>query len=159
KRIAAFGSGGILVWDAESGNALHTLTKEKDDRPQGNGLAFSPDGRTLAVVSEWGVLLWDVETGKERNLELEPHQHSPTCLAFTPDGEWVVAGTSWGRVESPAPPTLFAWDVKTGKQVAALKHRGGVDGVAVSPDGKMIASTGTDLSVRIWDRESKKEKW
>ncbi|MFD0035415.1 WD40 repeat domain-containing protein [Streptomyces sp. NPDC055059] len=47
------------------------------------------------------------------------------------------------------------WDRASGKQTATLiGHTEPVLGVAVSPDGTWLATTGNDATVRIWDRAS-----
>jgi WD40 repeat protein len=68
----------------------------------GNGLAFSPDGRGLAVASDKLVRVWDVATGKERTPSFRPHTRDITSVAFTPDGKFLVAGAEQGSVlETP----------------------------------------------------------
>src|SRR5436190_10469209 len=44
------------------------------------------------------------------------------------------------------------WDVATGSELGAIKGHGrGVSKVAFSRDGKMLASGGTDNTIKIWD--------
>jgi len=67
-------------------------------------LAFALDGKTLALGgrADGVVLLWDVATGKPREL-LTGHQRTVTALAYSPDGRWLASGS--------ADRTILRWDV------------------------------------------------
>src|SRR5262245_12070959 len=65
------------------------------------------------------------------------------CMAITDDGQTVASGT-WDRI------TL--WDVATGKELHTLKgHDREVRSVAFSPDAKLLASGGRDMTIKLWN--------
>ncbi|MFM9960467.1 MAG: WD40 repeat domain-containing protein [Planctomycetaceae bacterium] len=44
------------------------------------------------------------------------------------------------------------WDAASGQETLTLKgHTGGVVSVTFTPDGKRLASAGTDGTIKIWD--------
>jgi WD40 repeat protein len=93
----------IRVWDARDGRLVRSwVTATTPERTMGtlevHTLAFTPDGRTLAVGTEAGrVALWAVASG-EQLLALPPVPWGlwVHALAFAPDGQALAAGSKYG---------------------------------------------------------------
>jgi WD40 repeat protein len=109
------------------------------------GVAYSPDGRTLATGSADGaVVLWEPTTGRMVRTLLGHSTGEIDALAFRPDGGRVVSAGGDG--------TARLWDTATGQALLTLRgHADRVTGVAYAPDGRRIASCGQDGTVRLWD--------
>jgi len=94
----------VILWDLEKSVTL--MTFKAHDKPI-HGLAFHPNGRTLATGSEdWSVRLWNVATGR-RLLELRQDLGEVRRLEFSPDGARLsVLGSSIdGRTR------ITSWDL------------------------------------------------
>src|SRR5262249_2058167 len=74
------------------------------------GVAYSPDGRTLATTHEdLRARLWDVRQGKERQRLGPCRQGYPLLLLFAPDGRTLATGEVGG--------TGRGWDSGSGKEL------------------------------------------
>jgi WD40 repeat protein len=123
------------------------LTPAKGAKATVNALAFSPDGRRLAVSvtaanQDYAILLLDADSGALLH-RLTGHLCSVGCLAFSPDGKRLASGSEdW---------TVKIWDLDVGRATLTLGgHTGRIRDLAFSPDGKLLASASEDGTVRVW---------
>ena len=118
-----------------------------------NALAFSPDGKRLAVSGNREILVHSLD-GATPPQRLPGLSDRILSLVFSKDGSLLVAagGTAslFGEVQ--------IWDVAAGKLKRSLTLTGDtVFGASISPDASRIAVGCTDNSVRILDASSAKE--
>lgn len=141
--------GPVLRWDTSTGHRLPTLLEDAFEpgpvqfltgRNAAGSLAFSPDGRRMAVGTYSGDLTILRQDGKKASESLAFQMKDPcgfysyltlpwavSCLAFTPDGEQLIAGGSNG--------SLYVWDARTGKNLGVIRDTP-ADRLLITPDGK-----------------------
>ena len=104
--------GRVELWDAATGEVLNVWPAAHESPAA--GVAFSPDGRTLATAG-WDetAALWSLDPANPgRPLRrLRGHRSSVRGVAFTPDGRR-LASTSFDRVK--------LWDVRSGREVLSV---------------------------------------
>src|SRR5688572_21484896 len=102
----------VAAWDGDTKGRAQAPAQEPVltlERLRGDvhGIAYAPDGQTLATGSSDGVVkLWDVTTGKERQT-LHGHRGNVCSVAFAPDGNTLATGS--------LDQTVRVWDVRTGQ--------------------------------------------
>jgi WD40 repeat protein len=133
----------IKLWDLATGQSLRTL--ESFEGPV-YFVDLSADGSRLVTVSH-KTILWALDgrtITREKVLKLRGRNVALGDVTFSPDG-LKIAGVT-------IDDTVDTWSAESGEQLQTFSgHRGHVYCAAWSPDSKLVASSGDDLSVRVWD--------
>ena len=167
KTLAVVGAanGDTCLWNVAAREQVAVLpapSSNSDDNPYGvTGGAFSPDGRTLAIGDSNGsTYLWDVSTAVKVATLTDPldgngDPEGVEAVAFNHDGTTLAAGDD--------DDLIHIWDIAARRIIATLNDSasdmptgggyddsGGVESLAFSPDGTLIAGDG-DGNVYLWD--------
>jgi WD40 repeat protein len=155
-RGAASSRNEVRVWDTQSGTQslnLGTANWGKDN------LAFSDDGKRLAVGKEGNILVWDLPSGQ---LAFTLEEGVPVfTLSISPDGRWLASG---------AGPRVNLWDLRK----RAVHHTFslpapayGINALAFSPDSQRLVCADrtpdahtaiVNSQIRVWDTSSFEER-
>jgi WD40 repeat protein len=156
------GKTGHSLGDARTGKERMRLEVAVRHDGIEDGLAISPDGKTLALIHDHReIQLYDRASGKvlalfplpdsaQRIIPYRREKYWEYRLAFSTDGKHLLLGTVNGLIHR--------WDLVAGKELPLLsKHHCAVAGMHVLPDGRTIVSTGADGTIRRWDWKTGQE--
>jgi RNA polymerase sigma factor (sigma-70 family) len=165
----------VKLWDARTLELRATLDEEKDSHL---GIAFSRDFLAIAVNRTANGKRREVRLLDAKTLALKhalDDTHVPDVrgwgpLAFSPDGKRLaVAGTALAGVARESVPFLRLWDGQKQRFIEGKPDLGeiprdvvyegitetnGVDRLAFSPDGKLLATAWRDAKIRLFDGQT-----
>ncbi len=151
----------VRLWHAKTGEAVRDFVASEKHYGRVHRIAFSPDGKLLAIAAEMGrsnsadIDIWEIESGKKVCEIRLAHENLGVCgMEFSTDSSTLF------DVQSAE---LRAWDVKTGKLrqtiVPHTEYQLVEDGVTrrarfahavFSPDRKWLI-TSQGASMVVWD--------
>ena len=137
---------GLILWDTINGHTVRRLVVPEPQLPVGFGgfaaVAFAPNGELVAAMGDEVVVIWNLATG--RLVRVVGDLHGRVLLAsFSFDGVSMVAADDDGaisfRTGADAPRRRIKMDGESIKRLA------------LSPDGKVLATSFRDGTFRLWD--------
>jgi len=154
KLVFGYWEGTLHIWDASEREEVRTLKGHTDYI---TSLAFSPDGRLLGSASSshgkpWparredrSIRLWDFEAGKKLR-RFTGDWDTTICLAFLPDSRKFISFH-----DPDSRPTVRLWSSADDEPLAAWAPGTDVRSVALSRDGRWIATGNRSGTIRLWE--------
>jgi WD40 repeat protein len=143
----------LSVRDAVTGD---TVFSHETQDVAGTSVAFSPDGKRIAVGDEIGqVHIFDARSGEEK-ASAEGITVPVRDVGWSPDGRYLVDAAPAKTAPAPGVPDGFA--LRDGSSLELVReilgHGAAVSSIAFSPDGKCMATACRDHDIRLWDVET-----
>jgi WD40 repeat protein len=135
-RRLATGGRTSAIWDIDSKSKIHPL------EILGNEVAFSPDGRLLAISSDQATAVFNVSSGQRLyevsgGVKRDLWHQGAIGLAFSPNGRLLAT------VQENL--TVKVWDAENGtEQMTLYGHGGTVRGISFSTDGSKLIAVSED---------------
>jgi WD40 repeat protein len=134
---------GIRVWDTDTSELQYAVPIGGEKTIY--DIDWNPDGRLLAIASDWPFVLVMDANIRDYTMELEG-LGSLTSVAWKPDGKQIAAGDNGG--------SLGIWDVSTAQMLAEINqaHNSLIKPILWHPSGNKLATISSeDNTLRIWD--------
>jgi WD40 repeat protein len=155
----------LSLWDVATGSLYRRFHGVEIEM----GFAFAPDGKRMVTGGRY-FRYWDIARGQE--IHRYPQRAAVVAVAFTPDGKALVTADGLA---------IRLWDAPTGREIPRFKGRhefrnllyptdgagreyralGGrqpkIQAMAITPDGKTLASGADDGSLWLWDLSTGRE--
>ncbi len=138
----------VFVWDAADGMLAGSYSNHLGNA---NAVAFSPDGSVATAGGDQMVRVWDPVTLESVWASSLAPAAMAYWIAYSPDGRRIYAASRRG--------TLTILDAATGQHlnlITGLEEN--VDGLAVSPDGNLLAIC-QKVKLSVWFADGSRELW
>jgi eukaryotic-like serine/threonine-protein kinase len=144
-------AGQISLWQIPGGTLVTNYPVSPNEQDEGTGFAVAHDLSVAAYSVKdnlgEGIRLLNLADGGQRwRQPAADPKGQVLALALSPNSKLLASG------EGFLPSPIRLWDVKAKTNLARLEgHRGWVSALLFFPDGKILASSSSDQTIRLWD--------
>jgi WD40 repeat protein len=161
----------VRVWDAADGKLKENrLLPGRPERNRWNIVsAFTKSAETMLIADGSALEMWDIAAGKRLDVPLPGERDGVDRLALSGDGRLALLAQTIYALKKKAGPggpflveqkqKLILWDFATGKARLLADNEARLVGLAISPDGRRLASSSYGKGTRVWDASTGQVLW
>jgi WD40 repeat protein len=138
-------NGGLELWDANKGKSIYQTNLASAVEQ----IAWSASNQLALATAANSIEVFKIQDTGTQSVSFVK------TLKGRSDPITAIAGLGNRIVSAQTDGSIRVWDLDQGKELHEFKHGAYVTALAISPDGKRIASGGSNNVVRLWSADGK----
>ena len=127
------------VFDVENGSKIRDILTGS----YAKDICFSPDGRHLAICSDYReIVIWSIDSGTVV-CTLRGHKGLINAVKWAASGKLIASGS--------VDCTVRLWNWEDSGEMFTLKNGNDVTSISISSDSRYVAAGSYDNAVHVWD--------
>jgi WD40 repeat protein len=133
--------GAARIWDLNSGKLIHLFGKDGDKNNPVFQLELNSEGNRALFINESGSFIYDLDAGRQSNLQVTPPDGRVSAAFFTQDGKRIV-GTVLNIDNGNFITKFDTWDTQNGSRVMDSSLRGSLVEIGIDSTGTNAFAVG-----------------
>jgi WD40 repeat protein/serine/threonine protein kinase len=139
----------VKRWNSANGHQLLDITGTNRGNSHLWSIAYSPDGQMVVTHENDRVQVWDAVTGTVQYPIAGRFPTGDLGPLFSPDGQWLITAER---------PVVKVRQASDGREVFSLATGPDTTILAISADGRLLATAALDDAIQIWDLSTRRQQ-